>query len=131
VLPCCLAVALAGCGAGSSSTTASTAETRLVSLANEICRESLDLRATGATVEARRDQELAKLRSLASADRQLPRVHQYLSDLHAQDRLRTELRRAGNKAYELDREDVRRLDLKIQADEKALGLTACIGSLPE
>lgn len=131
-----VAAALAGCGGGSP-TAANAAETHLVALANAICRESNDSRVTGATVLAKRDSELAMLRSLARADRRLPRVETYISDLAARSRLRAVMlheasaRKNGSAtdAFSLLKESYR-LDAKVDVDENALRLTACIGPRP-
>jgi hypothetical protein len=134
ILACTVAV-LSGCGS-SSPTVEKTAEAQVVALANAICRESNDLRATGATVEAHRNTERARLRALAHTARKVPPLSRYLSDLAARRRLRTEMRKLSRKegnvadAFSLLDESYR-LEVKTYADKRTLGLTSCIGPPPK
>jgi hypothetical protein len=128
-----VAVALAGCGGGSSSSGANAAEAHLAALANRVCRESHTLRATGPPFEAHLKSEFASVRALISSDRGVPRVGTLVSDLAAQHRLRSAF--GTRQGKEVTRgfsllEESYRLEVKIQADLKALGLTSCIGPPP-
>jgi hypothetical protein len=126
----CVAVALGGCGGGSP-TAASRAEAHLAALANAICRESKDLRATSALFEAHRNAQLARLGALVQSDRELPRVRTLSSDVAARHRVVTAMTKVSRKeghvanVFSLMGEDYR-LAVKVAADEKALGLTSCI-----
>lgn len=84
---------------------------------------------------AHKETEIARLRALMSPASTLPSVRAYISDLAAQDRPLTALSKAfrqDDNAYfqhvVLSRSyayESYRLDAKVAADEKALGLTAC------
>jgi hypothetical protein len=127
----CLAVALIGCGGGSP--TAHAAEAHLAAFANRVCRESKALRATGRPFEAHLKVEFASLRALINSDRGVARVGALVSDLAARRRLRSAFGKRSGK--EVARgfwllEESYRLEVKIQTDLKALGLTSCIGPPP-
>jgi hypothetical protein len=64
-----------------------------------------------------------------------PRVATFLSDLAARRRLRTVVSKLSNKGSNVLHagsyiEEAYRLNVKIYADEKALGLTSCLGPPP-
>jgi hypothetical protein len=137
----CVAAALAGCGGGSS-TAANTPEAHLAALANATCREFHTNRATGAPFEAHMKAEFAKVRALIHSDRKLPRVSTFISDSAAQRRVQAAILREaspgkvfrrkegkGANAFSLLEESYR-LEVKVQADLKALGLTSCLGPTP-
>jgi hypothetical protein len=136
VLLTCVVVVLVGCGGSRSSGAANTGEAHLVAVANATCRERREeMRATGATFEARMKMEFASLRALISADRKLPRVGTLISDLAARRRLLREMRKIHRKEGDVTNafsllDESYRLEVKIQADLKALGLTSCIGPPP-
>ena len=135
------ALVLAGCGGGGSPAAANTAETRFAALGNTICGE---LRArpgahsrSGGPASAREEAEISRFRALVTADTKLPRVGTFRSDLAARKRVQVATLRsvsptsdgiAANAPQLL--EQSYRIDLKVSADEKALGLNACMGSHP-
>lgn len=140
----CVAAALAGCGGGSS-TAANTPEAHLAALANATCREFHTNRATGAPFEAHMKTEFARVRALIHSDRKLPRVSTFISDSAARRRVQAAMRKlskkAGNGAFFSRKEgkganafslleESYRLEVKVQADLKALGLTSCLGPTP-
>lgn len=133
----CVAVALGGCGGGTSSPT----EARLAALANAVCTRSETLGERPGFLST----DLARLRALIHADRKLPRVATLISDLAARQRaqaaMRKLFRKAGNGASFSGKEgdgandfslleESYRLDVKVQADERALGMISCIGPPP-
>jgi hypothetical protein len=136
-----ICVALAGCGGSGSSRAAA----HLAAVANAICRESHTNRATGAPFEVHMKAEFAKVRALIHSDRKLPRVATLIGDLAASQREQVALRklsrkasngsffsrreRDGANAFSLLNESYR-LEVKVQADLKALGLTSCLGPPP-
>lgn len=140
VLTAAAALSIAGCGG--SPTPAATAQAHFVALANNLCREFNTPRATGATVHARLKAELAKLRAMESSARRSPPVATYLADTAARRKVLTKLRsesaplgqaqllRASQRSPISLMEDAYRLEVKIYADKKALGLTSCLGSPP-
>jgi hypothetical protein len=122
-----------------------TAEAHDLTLARAICREydaSIDAGQQGRVGAgsdaflAQREAELASLRAVMSSASALSDVDNYISDLAADERLLTGLRREAGKGYaaylhvalsKAYREESRKLDAKVVADEKVLGLTACTG----
>ena len=136
-----------GCG-GTSARQSHKAEVHALALANAVCRKYYASnagrgreqggRADSGPVPflAQRQAEFAKLRAVMSAVSELPGVGGYISDLAADDNLVAMLRRDVGRGYaaylhvalsESYRQESRKLDAKVAADEKALGLTACIG----
>lgn len=101
-------VILAGCGG----TSKNTPEARFVALANALCRETQKpgFRA-GRQSSVRREQE--EVHALVSAARTSRRAATYLTDIES---------REGDDTYQLR--------AKTYADEKALGLTSCLGPPP-
>jgi hypothetical protein len=74
-----------------------------------------------------------------SSASELPGVGAYVSDLAAQYGLLASLRREAGKGYaaymhlalsKSYRDESRKLEAKVAADERALGLTACISPRP-
>jgi hypothetical protein len=147
----CLAIALAGCGSGGSSTATTAVEAHAFTLANAICREyNAHIYAERALEErgvssgpglflAHKEAELTRLRVLMSSAGKLPGVDTYISDLAAEDRLLTALSREVPKGYaayvhlalsKSFRDESHRLAVELAADEKALGLTSCLGPSP-
>jgi hypothetical protein len=89
--------------------------------------------------------EFARVRALIHSDRKLPRVGAFISDSAARRRVQAAMRKlskkAGNGAYFSRKEgkganafslleESYRLEVKVQADLKALGLTSCVGPTP-
>lgn len=90
--------------------------------------------------------ELGELRVVMTSARTQPRVRGFMSDLTALDGIYTALNNrmpilrdyiyeAGRFRYEVGRlryeaGRFRRIDARVNADEKALGLTSCIGPPP-
>ena len=145
VVAACL---LVGCGRGGASSSPRSVEEHSIALANRVCadyRAYEDAQGAhegtsdhGSATEqflAHKEVEIATLRTLMSSAGELPGVRAYISDLAAQDGLLTAFSKAlrqHDTAYlqhvVLSRSyanESRRLDLKVAADEKALGLTAC------
>ena len=117
------AMALISCDSGGPSAADKSTEAHLAAVANAMCSKS---RRSGASSDL--STELATFRHLIRSDRRQPRVATFISDL---DALHEVLKKGGTAAYALSfLEDSYRLDVKIRADEKALGLTSCIGSPP-
>lgn len=143
----CVAVALTGCGGGSS-TASGTAESHAAALANSVCGEinayvrGLHLRSGTAIPQSERERirayeesQIARVRALMSAARKLQGAGTLLSDLTAREGLKIAMgkvaRKEGDVANALSYiDDAYRLDVKIAADEKAVGLTSCIGPPP-
>lgn len=132
----CIVAALAGCGGSASSL----AEAHLATVANAVCAKSESLGERSGFLRA----DLARLRALMHADRKLPRVSTYLSDSAAQRRVQAEMRKLskeadngvfsgkgakGPNAFSFMEESYR-LEVKVQADLKALGVVSCIGPRP-
>jgi hypothetical protein len=147
----CLAVALSGCGGGGSSTATTAIEAHTFTLANAMCREynahiyaerALEERGVSSgpgTFLAHKEAELTRLRALMSSAGKLPGVDTYISDLAAEDRLLTALSKEVPKGYaayvhlalsKSYRDKSHRLVVELAADEKALGLTSCLGPTP-
>jgi hypothetical protein len=136
-----LLAGLVGCG-GSSTTPKVTAEARFAAAANEFCRELKSTRATSQSSPALRAKK-AKLHELESAIRKEPRIAAFLSDVAARRRalapfsnlkVPSHTNRASNGGPAGEPINVvlesHRLAVKIRADEKALGLTSCMGTAP-
>jgi hypothetical protein len=142
MVPICVVVVLAGCGGSASSR----AEAHLAVLANAACRNAEDM-----GDHFHLGTELAGVRALMHSDRKLPRVATLIGDLAARQREQVALRKlsgkAGNGAYFSRKEgkgankgeganafslleESYRLEVKLQADLKALGLTSCLGPPP-
>lgn len=118
---------VAGCGGSGQSP----AEARFVALAEAICLKTNTIKAESPPTSA----EFAKLRSLAESARKAPRVATFLSDLAVRQRLRAALSKLANRKSNAPEagsylEKSYRLNVKVYADEKALGLTSCLGSPP-
>lgn len=113
--------ALAGCGGTGPSTSTRAAEEHFIKVANSLCTDDRALS------RAQDRKTVAAVRSLAEADRDVPRVARWISDLHARDRLLASLR-ANADGFGAHRqitallEEAYRLDLKVYTDGKALGL---------
>jgi hypothetical protein len=89
--------------------------------------------------------DLAGVRALIHSDRKLPRVATLIGDLAARQREQVALRKLSGKAgsgayfsrkagkganaFSLLQESYR-LEVKVQADLKALGMTSCLGPPP-
>ena len=131
-----LAVLPVGCGRSGSSSAPEPAEARFVALSNAICRETHTGRAERPPTKA----EFVALRSLAKSASRAPRVAQFKSDLAARRKLRVafgKLPKQGGFVVRQGGPDVGpyfdqgyRLDVKVYADEKALGLYSCLGKPP-
>jgi hypothetical protein len=132
----CVVVVLAGCGGSASSRV----EAHLAVLANAACRNAEDM---GDHLHL--GTELAGVRALMHSDRKLPRVATLMRDLAARARNRAALRKLSSKAvngayFSRKKEKVAnpfslleesyRLEVKVQADLKALGMTSCLGPPP-
>jgi len=89
--------------------------------------------------------DLAGVRALIHSDRKLPRVATLIGDLAARQKTQVALRKlsrkAGSGAYFSRKEgkganafslleESYRLEVKVQADLKALGMTSCLGPPP-
>jgi hypothetical protein len=134
----CIVAALVGCGGSASSQD----EAHLAAVANVVCAKSETLGEHPGFLRA----DLARLRALIHSDRKLPRVSRFISDSAAQRRMQAAMRKlskkAGNGAFFSKKEgngsnplslweESYRLDVKVQADLKALGVTSsCIGPRP-
>jgi hypothetical protein len=138
VLTVVLATALVGCGGGASTSAANRrAEARFVTLFNTICGKLNSNRAQSPPTKT----ELAMLRALAKSASGAPRVALFKSDLAARRKLRAELDKlpkTGGYVIGHGRPDVGsyldrayRLNVRVYADEKALGLTSCLGPPPQ
>jgi hypothetical protein len=122
------AMLVAGCGGSGNGA----AEARFVAFANTICFKINSREATTPPTPTER----ARLRVLEKSARKAPRVATFLSDLAARRRLRTALSKLPNKGFNvvpdgrsyLDK--AYRLSVRVYADEKALGLTSCLGKPP-
>lgn len=141
-----------GCGGGGSATATNTAEAHALSQANAICREYNASIYAGQGLEdqghagsgpesflAHKEAKFARLREVMSPASELPGVGAYISDLEGQGRLLAALRQAVGKGYaaylrlalsESYRDESRKLDARVAADEKALGLTDCTRRQP-
>lgn len=132
----CVVAALAGCGGSASSR----AEAHLAALANAACGN-----AEGMGDHFHLGTDLAGVRALMHSDRKLPRVATLNRDLAARQReqaaVRKLSRKAGNGTYFSRKEgkganafslleESYRLEVEIQADLKALGMTSCLGPPP-
>lgn len=112
---------LAGCGGTGSSTSTQSAEEHFIKVANSLCTDDRSLS------RAQDIKTVAAVRSLAEADRDLPRVARWISDLRARDRLLASLQ-ANADGFGAHHQitallgEAYRLDLKVYADGKALGL---------
>jgi hypothetical protein len=134
-------LALVGCGSASTPAEKA-AEAHFVALANAICREAGTTEATRASVLAGRKTELARAHALLNSARNQPAVRTYILDLAAQKRLRSTMSKGSGAFFNRsdthshgprifsELEDAYRLSVKIRADAKALGMTACIGHAP-
>jgi hypothetical protein len=132
----CVVAAVAGCGGS----TSSGAEARLAALANAACRN-----AEGMGDHFHLGTDLAGVRALIHSDRKLPRVATLRRDLTARQREHVALRKLSRKAgtgsffsrterdganpFSLLNESYG-LEVKVQADLKALGMTSCLGPPP-
>lgn len=128
---CCVfaatAISAAGCG-GTPNQAKRTAE--LVAVGSKACRERDTNRALA-------EKPLARFIALAHKDRDLPRVKTFESDIAQRKKLRTTMQRALKSktfatmphAFE-SLEDLYHLDVRVYDDEKALGLSACLGPPP-
>jgi hypothetical protein len=126
-------------------------QAHIVALANAICREAKTAKITNATRAsfiAHRKAELARVHTLMNSTRDLPLVSIYIADLAAQKRLRSEMSAAAGESNLMssggssplhrvhlphamsDMEDAYKLSMKLRDDEKALGMSACIGQPP-
>ncbi len=131
-----LAVLPVGCGRSGSSSAPKPAEARFVALFNAICLKTYGEREARPPTKA----EFATLRSLAKSASGAPRVAQFTSDLAARRKLRVAFGKLPKQGSFIGRQggpDVRsyfdqayRLDVKVYADEKALGLYSCLGKPP-
>jgi len=131
-----LAVLPVGCGRSGSSSAPTPAEARFVTLFNAICRKTYTGRAERPPTAA----ETATLRSFAKSAGGAPRVAQFKSDLAAQRKLRVALGKLPRQGGFIVRrggpdvgsyiDQVYRLNVKLYGDEKALGLTSCLGRPP-
>ncbi len=132
----CVVAAVAGCGGSA----LSRAEAHLAAVANAACRNAEDM---GDHFDLGTD--LAGVRALIDSERKLPRVATLIRDMAARQReqvaLRKLARKAGNGAYFSRKEgkganafslleESYRLEVKVQADLKALGMTSCLGPPP-
>jgi hypothetical protein len=146
-LICALAL-LAACG-GSSVTAEKASQAHFGALANAICREAQASKASRASsFLAQRNTELARVHALLNSARDLHLVSTYIADLAAQKRLRSEMSAAASDGSLVspgespplhrvhlpdamsDIEDAYQLSVKLRDDEKALGMSACIGRPP-
>ena len=125
-----IAVAAVASGCGGSRTAAQTAEAHLASVANSICRyeKVQDELPFTLRVEANLNAATARFRALLRSEQNLPRVATLRSDIHESERLQAALFKRGvplpQKRPYFKEADV--LGVKMRADLKALGLTACI-----
>jgi hypothetical protein len=137
----CGALVLAGCGGGGAPAGADTAEAQFVALGNAICRELKAHPGAHARparpASTREETRLSRLRALMTSDTKLPHVGMFRSDLAAQKRVQFAMLRSVSptkdgiaaNATELY-EQFYRANVKVWADEKALGLNACMGPHP-
>jgi len=88
-------------------------------------------------VSAREETRISSFRTLMTAEEKLPRIGTFRSDLAARKRVQLATLRSGSPAKDgiaanapdlLER--VFLTNVKVWADEKALGLTACMGARP-
>jgi hypothetical protein len=125
-----LATAPVACGGRTPSTAESAAEARFIALANAICRKVNTPRAEFPPTEA----EFVRLRTLERAARKAPRVALLLSDLAARRKLRDALDKLTKQEYVIKRgsylDQAYRLNVKVYADQRTLGLTSCSGARP-
>jgi hypothetical protein len=129
VLLACATLLTMGCGKGSSVEAQKTAA--FVALANRVCRE-LPNPSVGSNRAPDARTDTRKLLALEREDRNLPSLHKFRTDVEARRKLREEFERAAKpKGFErvpLGSDPIEkeyRLGLKVYADEKALGMTAC------
>ena len=135
-LPLLLAISsLLGCGS-SSARGANAAEAHLIALASATCRQAHRSKAGNALAPAERKADLAKLRPLIHADRKLPSVAKFDSDLAAERKFTSRVEKsAGKHPGELIGPNsyfakAYNLELKLYADARSLGLTSCFGPPP-
>ena len=128
------AVAVSACGSGASLSAASRAQERFVALLSTFCRDAKTMRATGPPYEAHLKAELAQARAVGYTARKAPRVATFRSDLAARRRLLTAIHKLPQWSFKRQSHDpvaymekAYRLDVRAYDDEKALGLTACLG----
>jgi hypothetical protein len=131
-----LAVFPVGCGGSGSSGAAKTAEARFVALFNTICGKIYTNRAESPPTKA----ELAMLRSLAESASEAPRVARFKSDLAVRRKLRAVLDKLPKRGYVTGHgrpnigsllDQAYRINVKVYADKKALGLSGCLGPRPQ
>jgi hypothetical protein len=136
MVPISVVVAMAGCGGSASSRV----EEHLAAVADAACRN-----AQGMGDHFHLGTDLAGVRALINSDSKLPRVATLIGDLAARAREQVALRKLSRKARngsffsrrERDEanpfwllEESYRLEVKVQADLKALGMTSCLGPPP-
>lgn len=118
------AIAATGCGSGAASTPS---EAHVVALANAVCRSDLH----GAKDEALLAQvRLARTRisTILAPAASHPRVGTLLKDLSAREGLIRRIDSPGRTPAFI--ENLYRARIRVYDDEKALGLTKCLGSPP-
>jgi hypothetical protein len=135
-LPLLLAISsLLGCG-GSSPRGAKADEAHLIALATATCRQAHRSSPSGTSTLAERKADLTKLRPLIDADRKLPSVAKFDSDLAAERQFTSTVKKsAGKHPGELIGPNsyfarAYNLELKVYADARSLGLSSCLGVPP-